>query len=132
MGVVIDTSCLVTLERSLGRGELTPRHLPEDPFISSVTAAELLVGWQLADPDHVVRRRAFVDAVFGLSVVLPFDLTAAEVYAAIAAKLRRDGQRIGDRDLMIAATAIAHGHSLMTANVGEFSRVEGLTLVPIP
>jgi len=38
------------------------------------------------------------------------------------------GERIGPHDLWLAATCIAHGLTLITANVREFARVPGLRL----
>lgn len=45
--------------------------------------------------------------------------------------LRRAGTPIGERDLMIAATALANGHDVLTANVREFERVPGLRVVTL-
>jgi predicted nucleic acid-binding protein len=36
------------------------------------------------------------------------------------------GQLIGDRDLLIAATALTHGYDLLTNNLRDFARVPGL------
>ncbi|MFM8910174.1 MAG: type II toxin-antitoxin system VapC family toxin [Gemmatimonadota bacterium] len=36
------------------------------------------------------------------------------------------GQPIGERDLIIAATALAHGCDVATGNLREFTRVPGL------
>jgi predicted nucleic acid-binding protein len=44
--------------------------------------------------------------------------------------LTASGQMIGERDLQIAATAIASGHELMALNLREFERIPGLTLRP--
>ena len=46
--------------------------------------------------------------------------------AVCSADLARVGTLIGPNDLLIAASARAHDLSLVTANVGEFSRVVGL------
>ena len=60
--------------------------------------------------------------------ILPFDKSAAEVYGDIRATLERKGTMIGDRDCMIAAIALCHGLTVVTANVDEFQRVPGLSL----
>ena len=60
--------------------------------------------------------------------VLPFDERAAERYGHIRAVLERDGTRLADPDLRIAATALAHEASLVTGNTKHFERVEGLTV----
>jgi len=57
-----------------------------------------------------------------------FDLEAARAAGDIRAKLERIGSRIGEYDTLIAGQALARGMTLVTANVREFSRVEGLKL----
>ena len=58
--------------------------------------------------------------------VLPFDAEAAYDYGEIREDLQRKGELIGANDLLIAAHARSHGITLVTHNVGEFSRVENL------
>jgi tRNA(fMet)-specific endonuclease VapC len=57
---------------------------------------------------------------------LPFDDRCAETYGRIRARLAEMGSLIGPNDLPIAAIAAAHGATLVTHNVREFSRVDGL------
>ncbi len=56
------------------------------------------------------------------------DDACAERYGIIRTELELAGTPIGPNDLMIAATALAHGVTLVTSNVSEFSRVAGLRL----
>jgi len=57
-----------------------------------------------------------------------FDLEAARAAGEIRAQLERAGRRIGEYDTLIAGQAVSRGMTLVTANVQEFSRVEGLEL----
>ena len=57
---------------------------------------------------------------------LPFDNPAAVAAAMELLRLRRGGTMIGPYDLLIAATALGHGLIMVTANVGEFARIDGL------
>ncbi len=50
----------------------------------------------------------------------------ARVHARLVADLTAAGRLIGPNDVMIAATAVAHGYGLLTLNVREFARVPGL------
>ncbi len=59
---------------------------------------------------------------------LPFDDHAAMEYGKIRAALKKAGTPIGPNDLMIASIALVHQAVLVTHNVGEFSRVEGLQI----
>ena len=94
--------------------------------ISSVTRGELLFG------AHRSRRQAdnlrMLSGFFATVVSLPFDDACAEHYGRIRADLASRGQPIGENDLMIASIALAHDLTLVTHNLGEFSRVPGLHL----
>ena len=57
---------------------------------------------------------------------LPLDAAAADHAARIAAALARAGTPIGPFDLLIAGVARANGALLLTRNLAEFGRVEGL------
>jgi tRNA(fMet)-specific endonuclease VapC len=58
--------------------------------------------------------------------VLPVDTHVAEHSGEILASLEEQGQRIGAEDVMIAATARAHGLAVVTRNVRRLARVAGL------
>jgi tRNA(fMet)-specific endonuclease VapC len=60
--------------------------------------------------------------------VVPFDRACAEHYARLRADLEQRGCVIGDRDMMIAATALAHNLVLLTDNAAEFARIPGLRI----
>jgi predicted nucleic acid-binding protein len=73
-------------------------------------------------------RSAFVEAVLEQFPLLAIDVAAARAHARIWADLASAGLRIGPHDLWLAASCIAHGHTMVTANVREFERVPGLTI----
>lgn len=101
--------------------------------MAAIELAELRVGILQADTDERrMGRQTFLKRVLSYCPVIPFGEREAEHYASVAVHLRRAGQVIGERDLQIAATALAGGHELMTYNTGEFRRVPGLTLRPVP
>ena len=56
----------------------------------------------------------------------PFDDACAEQAGSIRAELERVGAPLGPMDLLIAATALEFGATLITHNHREFSRVPGL------
>ncbi len=127
MGVLIDTSVLVELERSRAEVPALGRLGEEPSFLAAITASELLHGVHRADgAARRARRQAFVEALLDLLPVLPFDLTAARVHAGLWADLRGRGEMIGAHDLLIAATALARDLTVLTRNRREFERVEGL------
>ena len=94
--------------------------------ISIVTVAELRYGAACsARPED--NQRA-VDAFVGAIAVLGLDQAAARAFGDIKADLRNRGMLIDDLDLLIAATARAHGLTVVTNNRGHFGRIPGLSL----
>ncbi len=91
--------------------------------ISIVTSAELRYGCAKKGSPRLL---AQVEAILGSIDILPFDVPADTNYAALRSALEAAGKRIGLNDLLIAAHARAATATLVTANVGEFERVDGL------
>jgi tRNA(fMet)-specific endonuclease VapC len=67
-----------------------------------------------------------VEGLLATIPVLPLEIPADGEYGGIRAELEAAGQSIGHNDLLIAAHAYTLGTILVTANVGEFSRIRGL------
>jgi tRNA(fMet)-specific endonuclease VapC len=74
------------------------------------------------------RNLAVVEDFFSRLAVLSYTAEAAWHYGSIRAALEKAGQIIGLNDLHIAGHARSLGLTLVTNNLGEFSRVPGLLL----
>ena len=92
--------------------------------ISTVVLYELLVG--VAQSQQIEKNREDVDDFLSYVALLPFDERAAAHAAEIKADLLGRGQLIGPNDLLIAGHARSLGLKLITGNLKEFTRVEGL------
>lgn len=130
MAVVIDTSVFIDLER---RTHLRDIHLEtilgEQVALASITASELLVGqFHASTPERREKRERFVATTLDRYAVLPFALEDARIHARLSAEMAKIGRRIGAHDLIIAATAISSGYSVLTHNLRDFRRVPGLTV----
>src|SRR5580658_1202408 len=92
--------------------------------ISSISLAELEFGEAKSDqPSRSLKVfREFLREI----PVLPFDESGARIYGQVRAELERRGLGIGGNDLLISATALAHNLVLVTRDIGEFGRVDGL------
>ena len=101
---------------------------PSDLAIPAIVAYELRFGLERMPAESREPRLKALDAFLRPLALLPFDAAAATVAAKLRAKLEAEGTPIGPHDLLIAATALAHGATFVTRNVGEFGRVEGLQL----
>ncbi|GMV07619.1 MAG: hypothetical protein AMXMBFR53_38940 [Gemmatimonadota bacterium] len=136
MGLVMDTSALVALERAGGDWERILDVVGEEPLVlPTATLAELLVGVFLADtPVRAVRRRARVDSLASRAPVVAFDADVAARWAELSAALREKRRLIPSNDLIVAATALHLGFGVLVGPQDEehFRRVEGLRVEVIP
>lgn len=92
--------------------------------ISSITLAELWHGVEKS-VNAAQNREVLEDFISRLDVI-SYDEKAASHYGDIRAELERKGQVIGANDLFIAAHARSEGLVLVTNNLREFNRVDGL------
>ena len=97
---------------------------PEDVALCSVVVGELLFGARKSAQRE--RNLAAVRLFVSKFDSLPFDNEAAECYSEIRAQLDAIGLPIGPNDLMIASIARVKQLVLITHNVSEFGRVQGL------
>ena len=130
MGLIVDSNVFSDFERRGVSIDLSPWKSSDEIFISAVTVSELLMGVHRANNDERRKRRSkFVEAIIANVPVLDFTTAVAKKHARIYAELAQQGQMIGAHDLIIAATALHNGFSLLRANYDEFSRVSGLTVI---
>ena len=109
MGLLIDASVLIAAERgALDLDQVLAVHGNEEVAVSAITATELLHGVHRAPVGRRrTQREAFVERLLETLPVLPFDLVTARMHARVWAELAAQGTAVGERDLMIAATAMA-------------------------
>jgi len=93
--------------------------------ISSIVLAELWYGIGKSQRPQKTEARLNFFLSWPLSP-LPFDDQDAVIAGKIRAELENKGRMIGPFDTLIAAQALRHKYILITANVREFSRVNGL------
>lgn len=127
---MIDTNVFVQVERRRHPFDISRWEPSGGVFISVVTVSELLMGVHRADSEARRKRRSeFVETILSGVSVLDFSIAVARRHALVYSELAREGQRIGAHDMIIAATALQHGHSLLTDDFKEFSRVPGLSVI---
>jgi len=131
--IVLDTNVIAALMRRdkpiLDWLDSQPR---QSIWTSSISVYETRFGIEILAAGR--RRRDLERAFRGFleedidGRVLPFDTSAAESAARVAADRRRDGRPIEIRDVQIAGIVIARKATLATRNVRHFEGI-GLTLV---
>jgi tRNA(fMet)-specific endonuclease VapC len=94
--------------------------------VSDITMYELYYGAAgYAEPEL---RMEIIAGFAGRVSTLPFTSAIARVAGQLRHKLKTKGEMIGAYDILIAATALSHDLVLMSNNMREFKRIEGLKL----
>jgi tRNA(fMet)-specific endonuclease VapC len=130
MGLVIDTSALVALERA--STAWSEGLLDEPAALAAIVYAELLVGVKMADSRRgAAARRAKIDALLTTTPVVDFGSGAAERWADLYTQLSRRGQLIPANDLVVAATALELEYGVLVGPNDEahFRRVPDLRVI---
>jgi tRNA(fMet)-specific endonuclease VapC len=91
--------------------------------ISAVTEGELRFG--AARRPHAARLHNLIDDFLLRVIVLPWDSDAAQQYGQLRATLEREGQPMGNLDVMIAAHALAL-EAILVTNDRAFGRIKKL------
>ena len=126
--LILETTFLIDLEREIRRGTAGPaqvlleRRSQDRLYLTFTIVGELAAGASLAG------REAWQ------SFIAPFRVleSSTEVswhYGETYRYLQANGMLIGSNDLWIAATALAHGMPVLTANEKRYQRVPGLQVV---
>lgn len=94
-------------------------------LVSSIAVFQLWYGVAKSAREEFNRNRlqTFLAGPVG---VLPFEDADARAAGTVRAALEASGRPIGAYDVLMAGQALHHQLTLVTANVSEFSRVQGL------
>ena len=92
---------------------------------SEISFAELIYGAEKSQ--HPERNLAIANQLIDRLIVLPI-FESIPLYAKEKARLVKKGMPISDFDLLIGATAVQHGLVMVTHNIKEFERIEGIQL----
>jgi tRNA(fMet)-specific endonuclease VapC len=125
--LILDSPVLIAAERS---GRTLNRLISDedDVAIAAVTAAELLVGVELADEARKPSRVAFVRSVLDTIPIEVYDLAVARAHARLLAHTRRAGRPRGAHDLIIAATAVARERIVVSTDASAFTDLPGVAV----
>ena len=95
--------------------------------ISVITLGEVIYGFEKSK--NIKKSQQFKDLVSELSIEI-FSLTESVIQTFVQLKLllEKQGQKLDEFDLLIAATALEHDLTLITANKSHFSRIPHLKL----
>lgn len=127
MRYLLDTNTVIYLFK--GHGQVSKRLLAvsaADVALPTLVLYELETGVaKSANPSkHARHLKALLDVVS----LVPFGESEARAAAMVRARLESRGTPIGPMDTLIAGVALANRAVLVTRNVREFGRIEGLAI----
>lgn len=132
MGIVVDSTVLIAAERA---GE-TPRKVIADLFavmgdteatLSAITIIELAHGIERANsPERRAMRERFLNELLNEISAEPVTVAIAFRAGRLDGSLQAKGTRIALGDLLIGATALELGYSVVTHNVRHFRMIPNL------
>jgi len=96
----------------------------ENCYVSSISLAELYAGAIKGGKEEYLQQVAFVEEKFN---ILPF-WDQGRIYGKLYAEMEKKGERLDDMDLLLAASAIEAGMTLVTANTKHFLRCSNLRI----
>jgi len=123
---LLDTDTCIALLR--GNQEVIARRAAtaDDVVTTWVTAAELFYG--AAKSKAPEQNRNLVTRFLSTLPVLGLDEAAVQIFGEAKAVLERQGQRLDDADLFIAAIAVAQKAVVVTGNRRHYARIPGIAL----
>jgi predicted nucleic acid-binding protein len=137
MGLILDSSVVIAAERRADTvekliGQVVSVSGDQDAALSSVGLTELVHGiYRAPTLDLRLRRQSFIDELLRVISVYPFTKATALLAGRIDGEQRAQGVTIPFGDLLVGATALSLGFSLLTVNLRHFRLIPGLDVVAL-
>lgn len=135
MGLILDSSVVIDAERC---DETVARLIEriigltkdQEAALSAVGLTELVHGiYRASTPSIRTRREAFLEELLADLTVYPYTKETAMLAGKLDGEQRNKGVVVPFADLLIGATALAAGYSVLTVNIRHFERIPGLAIV---
>ena len=110
---------LYSLDKKIEKAEI------ENCFVSEITIAELKFGVENSEAKEK-NKKTIDDFVIKFTIIPIF--SSLDIYAKEKARIRKKGLPLDDFDLLIGSTAISNNLILVTRNVSDFERLEGIEI----
>ena len=127
MKYIIDSDILIYFFKNQGKVVKKMEKISEENiFTTIINYTELLFGAYNSSmiEQNLKKIKSFLKTIN----ILDFDKEAAQEFARLKAKLKREGNLIPDMDLMIASICTANKFVFVTNNVKHFNRIEKLKI----
>ncbi|MEJ5187928.1 MAG: type II toxin-antitoxin system VapC family toxin [Breznakiellaceae bacterium] len=125
---LLDTNICIFLKNKKPKYVLDRLHqvITQKIYISSITVAELYFG--VFNSQNIEKNYISLIKFLAPFTILNFDDEDAQEFGKIRSRLKKEEKLIGPYDMQIAAQAIAKKLILVTNNINEFNRIEGIKI----
>jgi tRNA(fMet)-specific endonuclease VapC len=137
MGLILDSSVVIAAER---RGDTVEQFIErvvnatgdQDAALSAVGLTELIHGlYRAKTPAMRLRRESFLNELLADLTVYPYTKETAMLAGKLDGEQQSKGVVIPFGDLLIGATALSLGYSVLTINLRDYRRIPGLSVVQL-
>ncbi len=135
MGLILDSSVVIAAERRRETPEALISRVIEltgnqEAALSSIGLTELVHGiYRASSPQKQATRRSFIEELCAAITVYPYNMETAILAGRIDGEQTASGNMIPMIDLLIGATALSLGFSMLTANPRHFRKIPGLAVL---
>ena len=130
MALILDADVIIGGEKGVFDLQNWVAARPDDSFeIAAITVVELWHGVERAKGAHKTRRREYLQTLLAVLPIIPYTEQTAYEHARLWAELEATGKMIGYYDVIVAATALERGSSVVTFNRRHFAQIKGLTII---
>ncbi|HEY0795911.1 MAG TPA: PIN domain-containing protein [Acidisarcina sp.] len=138
MGLILDSSIVIAAERRGDTVETLMERAEEaagsdqPAALSAVGLTELIHGIYRAQSSQLqLRRRSFIEELLRDVAVYPYTKTTAMLAGRLDGEQQAQGVTIPFGDLLIGATALSLGFSVLTVNLRHFQLIPGLNVIQL-
>src|SRR5271165_4477308 len=135
MGLILDSSVVIAAERRGDRVEELIEKIvkatgDQEAALSAIGLTELIHGiYRAQTPEIRLRRESFLRELLADLKVYPYTKETAVLAGKIDGEQQSKGVVIPFGDLLIGATALSLGFSVVTANLRHFQKIPGLEVM---
>lgn len=135
MGLILDSSVIIASERHRESVERLIERVvtvagDQEAALSAIGLTELVHGLNRANtPAQRLHRQSFLDELLADLTVYPYTKETAMLAGKIDGEQRSKGLVLPFSDLLIGATALSLGFSVLTANLRHFQKIPGLAVI---
>jgi tRNA(fMet)-specific endonuclease VapC len=137
MGLILDSSVVIAAER---RGDTVEKLIEmavavagdQDAALSSVGLTELVHGiYRAQTPEMRLRRESFIEELLRDVTIYPYTKETAMLAGKIDGEQQAKGVTVPFGDLLIGATALSLGFSVLTVNLRHFRLIPDLQILQL-